>query len=396
MESPAKRSRRQGSPVADVSRSGPEPEGKEAISALEVADVVRYGTGRRSRIDLTICSAGRRVRITGLPTKHVLSYRLIAQSAVEEGLVLPYRRFADREWRKVLARGMEHARVEPWLEGEEISEAIAFEIRARLDAGPRGDSASDLKAGKVVQKGDRLLMSPTALVLAVRDRLVDDVLSRETIEAAAAKHLGMEQRRPPLPDAQPRAWAFPMPLPAAREPEEVPEDAPESKLESKEDGLDESVLSKLCEKAPEALSMAPLPAAHAVDGNSVRSMDQGASPVSPLTRKRSKTGSDGPEEIGFPCDPADGPVTNFVSPVSTEGWESDPICREESTSKPGPVHGPNEQPGLSSGSGPMRAGSPPEENPLHAGLEEVESWTTSLINREITGSNGRRNGGPKS
>jgi hypothetical protein len=50
---------------------------------------------------------------------------------------------------------------------------------------PRGDTASDLKAGKVVQKGDRLLMSRTALVRAV-GTLVDDVLSRDTIAAAAA------------------------------------------------------------------------------------------------------------------------------------------------------------------------------------------------------------------
>jgi hypothetical protein len=217
MESPAKLSGRETSHIADARQSGPKAERQLPVSALEVTDVVRYGMGRGSRIDLTIVSAGHRVRLTGLPAKHVLSYSRIEKTAIEEGLVLPYHRSANRAWRKVLSRAMEHARVEPWLEGEEIAEAIATEIRALLGGGPRGEGASDLMEGKVVEQGDHLLVSPTALVRSVRRRLVDDVLPQATIAEAARARLGMRESRPRFGDARPRAWAFPLVLAAAGE-----------------------------------------------------------------------------------------------------------------------------------------------------------------------------------
>lgn len=122
-----------GGSLAESRRNGLKAERQLAVSALEVTDVVRYGVGQGSRIDLTIWRAGERVRLR-LPAKHVLSYGRIAKSAIEEGLVLPYDRSANRAWRKVLSRAMEHARVEPLLEGEGIAEAIAAEIRGLLEA----------------------------------------------------------------------------------------------------------------------------------------------------------------------------------------------------------------------------------------------------------------------
>jgi hypothetical protein len=92
--------------------------------------------------------------------------------------------------------------------------------------------------------------------------------------------------------------------------------------------VDESVLSRLCESAG-APSIAPLPAARAIDGDSIGPHGPGASPVSPS--RKIQTGSDGPEEIGFRSDPVDGPVTNFVSPVPTEGWDSDQFAAKSSS-----------------------------------------------------------------
>ncbi len=218
MESSAKRSGRQTTNGAHAHRGSPKLGRRPAASALEVTDVVQHGMGRGSRIDLTIVFADRKVRLTGLPAKHVLSYGRIEKSAIEQGVVLPYLRFANREWRKVLSPAMERASVEPWLEGEEIAEAIAQEIRALLEDCARGESASDLTSGKVVERGDRFLVSPKTLVPAVRSRLVDDVLPQATVAEAATAHLGMRQSRPRFADARTRpcAWAFPMPLAAAR------------------------------------------------------------------------------------------------------------------------------------------------------------------------------------
>jgi hypothetical protein len=112
---------------------------------------------------------------------------------------------------------MEYARVEPWLEGEEIADAIATEKRERLVGCHRGDGAFYLMVGKAPKQGDPLLVSPKALVRAVRSRLVDDVLAQATIAEAAAAHLGMREARPRFADARPRAWAFPLPLAASRE-----------------------------------------------------------------------------------------------------------------------------------------------------------------------------------
>jgi hypothetical protein len=149
--------------------------------------------------------------LTGLPAKQVLSYRRIEKAAAEEGVVLPYFRFADRTWRKILSPAMELARVEPMLEGEEIADAIVAEIRALLEGWNRGESASDLLAGKVIEQRDRVLVSPKTLVGAVRSRLVDDVLPQAAIAEAATAHLGMRQSRPRFSDAgtRPCAWAFP-------------------------------------------------------------------------------------------------------------------------------------------------------------------------------------------
>lgn len=203
-------------PIADFRRKRPKGERQPGISALEVTDVVRYGIGQGSRIDLTIGCAGERVRLR-LLARHVLGYGRIAKAAIEQGLVLPYERSANRAWRKVLARAMGQARVEPLLEGEEIAGAIAAEIQGLLGDSHRGDSASDLVEGKVVKQGDHLLVSPAALVRSVRRRLVDDVLPQATIAEAAAAHLGMRESRPRFADTRPRARAFPLPLALDRE-----------------------------------------------------------------------------------------------------------------------------------------------------------------------------------
>jgi hypothetical protein len=151
MDSHTKRPKVRTIAVADGRRSGPKTKEQFAVSAIEVEGVVRYGRGPGCRIEFTIGCAGHRVRL-GLPAKHVLSYGRIGKAAMEEGLVLPYDRSANRAWRRILARAMERARVEPLLEGEEIAEAVAEEIRALLEGSDRGDSASDLMAGKVVER----------------------------------------------------------------------------------------------------------------------------------------------------------------------------------------------------------------------------------------------------
>jgi hypothetical protein len=186
------------------------------VAAIEVTDVIRYGVGAGSRIELAIGTAGHLVRLR-LLAKDVLSYGRIAKAAMEQGLVLPYERSANRAWRKVLARAMERARFEPLLEGEEIADAVAEEIKALLEAGARGESASDLTAGKVVEVEKHLLVSPNSVVLAVRRRLVDDVLSKAMVAESAVAHLGMRQVRHRFADSRPRAWAFPLPLVPARE-----------------------------------------------------------------------------------------------------------------------------------------------------------------------------------
>jgi hypothetical protein len=200
--------------AAGGARGAPEPaaDGEEASeSPLTVTDVVQRGTGLACRFDMTLGVAGRHVRIVGLPARHILSYRKIAAAAVAEGLVLPYFRHANARWRGILSAAMERATFEPSLEGEEIAEAIVAEIRASLVRRDRGSRAEDLTSGRVVPEGDRLLVSPKAVVDAVRSRLVDDVLPGSVITEAAASRLGMREVRPRLPGAatRPRAWAFP-------------------------------------------------------------------------------------------------------------------------------------------------------------------------------------------
>jgi hypothetical protein len=102
--------------------------------------------------------------------------------------------------------------MEPFLEGEEIAEAIASEIRAVIAASERGETQSDLKAGKVIEKEDRLLVSAKALSEVVRRRLVDEVVSQRTIAEAAAAVLGMWKTRPDFDGKRLRAWAFPLRL----------------------------------------------------------------------------------------------------------------------------------------------------------------------------------------
>jgi hypothetical protein len=186
------------------------------VAALEVTDVVRYGVGVGSRIELTLGTADHSVRVR-LRATDVLSYSRIAKAAMEQGLVLPYERSANRAWRKILARAMERARFEPLLEGEEIADAVAEEIQALLEAGARGESFSDLVAGKVVEVKDRLLVSPKSMVLAVQRRLVDDVLSQAMVAESAAAHLGMREERHRFPEGRPRAWSFRLPPPRASE-----------------------------------------------------------------------------------------------------------------------------------------------------------------------------------
>jgi hypothetical protein len=221
MRFPAKRSGREPSPRLRRPEAASKRDERASGSPLEVVDVVRHGLGRGSRLDLTILSAGRRVRLTGLCAKHVLSYRRIEEAAMEQGLVLPWLRPANRVWRRFLAPAMEQARTEPWLEGEAIEEAIQAEIGALLEDLERGESASDLMEGKAVEQEEHMLVSPTALVGWVRKRLVDDVLPRATIAEAAAAHLGMRQVRPRFADGRPHAWAFPLPLSSVRESREA-------------------------------------------------------------------------------------------------------------------------------------------------------------------------------
>ncbi|MGH9323406.1 MAG: hypothetical protein ACRD3V_26425, partial [Vicinamibacteria bacterium] len=199
-------------------------------------------------------------------------------------------------WREVLATAMEGARVEPWLEGEEIAGAIAAEIRALLESGPRGGGASGLMEGKVVERGDHLLVNPRALVRVVRSRLVDDVLPQATIAEAAAAHLGMRQLRPRFVDVRPRAWAFPLPLAAIRENGET--------LESTERS------------------------AGAAEENWIRSKDRRAGVASPYRQRDASrirwTAKNGVSHGIRSMDRR----ARLASPLSTEGYEVDPMDRE--------------------------------------------------------------------
>ena len=171
------------------------------------------------------------------------------------------------------ARAMEHARVEPLLEGEEIAEAVAEEIRELLTEGPRGETASDLVAGKVVELGGRLLVSPTPLVLAIRRRLVDDVLSRAAIVESAAAHLGMRELRHHFRDGRPHAWAFPVAVVAAFQSRAAGElllvEGASSRTGEEREGLDESK-ERVC----------------AGETERIRSTDQAGSRATLLTTER--------------------------------------------------------------------------------------------------------------
>lgn len=208
-------------------------EGGSPLS-LEVREVVRRGAGRGTRIDLTVVLGERSVRLKGVRARHVLSYDRISKLAVEQGgVVLPHFRSADRVWREILAPAMEAARCEPSLEGEEIVDAIVAEIRALLHRDRSGTGASDLREGKSVEWQGRLLVSPMALVQAVRRRLVDDRLPKATIAEVAMSELGMREARPRLAeDVRPRAWAFPAQV-AARSERREGERAPDAEAPSR-------------------------------------------------------------------------------------------------------------------------------------------------------------------
>ncbi|MGH9333096.1 MAG: hypothetical protein ACRD21_05030, partial [Vicinamibacteria bacterium] len=223
---------------------------------------------------------------------------------------LPYLRSAHRVWREVLATAMEGARVEPWLEGEEIADAIAAEIRALLEDCHRGEGASDLAEGKVVKQGDRLLVSPRALVRVVRSRLVDDVLPQATIAEAAAAHLGMRQLRPRFVDVRPRAWAFPLPLASARENREVGELRLDEGASSKP-GEEKEVLGDAQEWSERG--------AGAGEANRIRSTDRGASVASPLPTEKYELDPLDREKKRFHAGPAGGGrVLGHLSPMDHE------------------------------------------------------------------------------
>jgi hypothetical protein len=199
---------------------------------LEVRDVVQHGTGPGSRFDLTITYEGRRRRLRSVPAKQVPSYKHVTGFAMEEGLLLPSFSHGDRVWRKALAPAMKEARVEPWREGEEITRAIAAEIRSLLESSHGGERGCDFSAGQVVVEVDELFVRPAQLVLAVRRRMVDDVLPRAVIADAARRHLEMyPTRRRLIDDKRFCWWAFPAAALAWREAEDRPfEEAPHAEL----------------------------------------------------------------------------------------------------------------------------------------------------------------------
>ena len=196
---------------------GPGAPGPNGSPLLEATGVVRYGTGAGSRFDLTVVAGTDRVPLTGIAARHLLHYGRIRKYAIEQGVVLPFLRHGNELWAEALSPAMRDARVEPSLEGEQIAEAVAAEIRLHLAVARRGADASDLAEGKVVPQGDRLLVSPTALVVAVRRRLLDDVLPRATIGEVAASRLGMRELRPRFRNGRPCAWSFPLSLLAVGE-----------------------------------------------------------------------------------------------------------------------------------------------------------------------------------
>jgi hypothetical protein len=198
----------------------------ERLARVRVSEIVQYGEGQGSRIDLTIEVSGRRVRLTRLRASDTMSYRKIRQKAIQQRTALPFFRDGDEVWSEAFCAAMKRARFEPLLEGEDVAEAIAAEIVALLKLRERGRDAADLKAGKVIKRRDQerkpcLVMSPDVVAEHVRRRLVDDVLPRATIVEAAKSLLGMRGMRPHFPDARPGGWAFPLPLPATRELDEL-------------------------------------------------------------------------------------------------------------------------------------------------------------------------------
>jgi hypothetical protein len=184
---------------------------------LSVSDVVRripgHGTAGGSRIDLTVALEGDgQTRLTYVPARHLLNYAHIRR------LVLPHLgRSTNRIWSELLGRAFRDARVEAFGEGEDLLQVVAEEIRSLLERWGRGTTAADLRAGKTVAEGKDLLVAPKRLIAAVRLRLPDEALRRSDVAMSASGWLGMRAAHPWLPDGRPRAWAFPLPLPALDE-----------------------------------------------------------------------------------------------------------------------------------------------------------------------------------
>jgi hypothetical protein len=188
-----------------------EPE-DAAAAPLRIPEFVQYGTGRGSRVDLTIEFPGGRVRVTGVRAKDVVSYRKIKQAAMEQGAVLPFFPNGDEVWTAVLTAGRAHARKEALLEGEEIFEAIAEGICKMLEDSERGRDAGDFRAGKgievVLDERPHLLVCPSVLVRRLRRVRVDDRPPRATIEEAAARLLAKRTARPWLGEVRPKLGRF--------------------------------------------------------------------------------------------------------------------------------------------------------------------------------------------
>jgi hypothetical protein len=189
----------------------------ERLARVRVSEIVQYGEGQGSRIDLTIEVSGRRVRLTRLRASDTMSYRKIRQKAIQQRTALPFFRDGDEVWSEAFCAAMKQACFEPLLEGEEISEAIAEEICLLL-AGERGRDAADFYAGKVIEhrddrlRQDFLVVRPHVLVEELRSRLADDRLPRPMVFEAAASRLGMRGARLRLSGKRLRGWAFPLPL----------------------------------------------------------------------------------------------------------------------------------------------------------------------------------------
>lgn len=170
----------------------------EQGAPLRIGRLVHYRRARSlgGHYDLEVSTVRGSVVIRGVPGKELRSYSSIAARTLDGGLLLPDlpKRRASAIWLGVLEEALSRRETVELPAAGEDEVAIEDEIRAVVDSASRGEGVDGLDQGELVEVGDEALITPKALVRAVRDALQDAPPTRADVLRVAEAMGGRVQR----------------------------------------------------------------------------------------------------------------------------------------------------------------------------------------------------------